>query len=246
MNWPYILAHVIETAWSVAVAVTPLALLFLVFQTLLLKLPTAEISRILIGTLMAAVGLFLFLTGVALAFLPFGSLIGRAIAALPQPALVLLIGLALGFVTAWGEPAVRILANEVEEASGGSIHHGLVILTICAGVAVSVAVGLLRVSYDIPVAYILVPGYAVALVIMHFSERTFVTIAADAGGVATGPLANSFLLALALGASSAVEGKNPLVDGLGLVALIALAPILSIMTLGLVIRRRTMARRISS
>lgn len=243
MNWAYILEHVSGTAWSVVVAVTPLALLFLVFQALLLKLPTQEIARILVGTLIAALGLFLFLTGVSLAFLPFGSLIGRAIAVLPHPALVLAIGVGLGFVTAWGEPAVRILAREVEEASGGSIHHTLVLLTICIGVALSVGLGLLRIAYDIPVVYILVPGYIIALVIMRFSERTFVAIAADAGGVATGPLANSFLLALALGASSAAAGNDPLLHGLGLVALIALAPILSIMTLGLLIRRRTKARR---
>jgi hypothetical protein len=246
MSGAHILEQFADTAWSVAVAVTPLALLFLVFQALLLKLPAAEISRILIGTLMAAAGLFLFLTGVALAFLPFGSLIGRAIAALPHPSLVLLLGLALGFATAWSEPAVRILADEVEEASSGSIHHDLVVLTICVGVAVSVAVGLLRVAYEVPIAYILVPGYALALAIMGFSDRTFVAIAADAGGVATGPLANSFLLALALGASSAGDGQDPLLHGLGLVALSALAPILSIMTLGIVIRRRTVARRTAS
>lgn len=243
MNWSSIFGPVADTAWSVVVAVTPLALLFLVFQTLLLKLPTREISRILVGTLLAAVGLFLFLTGVSLAFLPFGSLIGKAIAALPHPALVLLMGLALGFVTAWGEPAVRILANEVEESSGGSLNHTLVVLAVCAGVAASVGVGLLRVAFDMPVMYILVPGYALAVLMMCFSERSFVAIAADAGGVASGPLGNSFLLALALGASSTIEAQDPLLDGLGLVALITLAPILSIMTLGLLIRRRTIARR---
>lgn len=238
MSTVEVLQLMATTAWGVLVAVTPLLVLFLVFQVLFLRLPRAEVVRILAGTLVAAAGLFLFLTGVTLAFLPFGALIGRAIAALPDPALVLAIGLALGFATAWGEPAVRILADEVEEASSGSIRKRLVVLSICAGVAVSVGLGLLRARFDLPLAWILVPGYALALAFMAFSDKSFVAVAADAGGVATGPLANSFLLALALGAASAGSGPNPLASGLGLVALIALAPILSIMILGLVIRRK--------
>ena len=243
MNWPYFLEMLADNVWSVVVAVAPLALLFLVFQALLLKLPTKEVARILVGTLLAAAGLLLFLTGVSLAFLPFGRLIGQAIGAAQNPGLILATGLALGLVTAWGEPAVRILAGEIESASGGSIPRTLVVLTICAGVSVSVGVGLLRVAYDIPVSYILVPGYVMVMVVMWFSEKDFIAIAADAGGVATGPLANSFLLALALGISSAMEGQDPLVHGLGLVALIAMTPILSIMTLGLLMRRRTLTRR---
>ena len=231
------------TAGSVVLAVAPLAFLFLVFQVLFLRLPVAEVSRILAGTLVAAVGLFLFLLGVSLAFLPFGRLIGEAVAALTPTWLMVPFGLALGFVTTWGEPAVRILAGEVEDASSGSIHRGLVLIAISAGVAVSVGLGLLRIGYGIPLAYLLVPGYALVLVIMGFSDKAFVAIAADAGGVATGPLANSFLLALALGASAGMEG-DPLVHGFGLVALIALAPILSVMTLGLLIRWKALPRRV--
>ncbi len=236
---PTFLELLAGTARSVAGAVAPLVVLFLVFQALLLKLPTREVARILGGTLLAAAGLLLFLTGVSLAFLPFGALIGRAIAALPHPALLLAIGLVLGFVTTWGEPAVRILADQVEEASGGSIRRSMVVVTVCVGVAVSVGVGLLCIAYDIPVGWILVAGYALALAIMRSSDKAFVAIAADAGGVAAGPLANSFLLSLALGAASAMEGPDLLLRGLGLVSLITLAPILSVMTLGLVVRRRT-------
>ncbi len=238
MTEPPLLELLADTARSVAGAVTPLALLFLVFQALLLKLPSREVARILGGTLLAAAGLFLFLTGVSLAFLPFGSLIGRAIAALPHPGLVLAVGLVLGFVTTWGEPAVRILADQVEEASGGSIRRSMVLVTVCVGVAVAVGVGLLRIAWDVPIGWILVPGYVLALAIMRFSDKAFVAIAADAGGVAAGPLANSFLLSLALGVASAMEGPDLLLDGLGLVSLVTLAPILSIMTLGLLVRRR--------
>lgn len=238
LNDPGLLESLIDTAHSVVVAVVPLVLVFLVFQALLLKLPPREVARILQGTLLAALGLFLFLAGVSMALLPFGALIGKAVAALPHPGLMLLVGIVLGFVTTWGEPAVRILAGEVEDASGGSLRRSLVLATVCAGVAVSVGIGMLRLVLNLPVAYLLVPGYTLALVLMWFSDKSFVAVAADAGGVATGPLANSFLLALALGMASTDGQADPLVDGLGLVALIALAPILSVMLLGLIVRLR--------
>ncbi len=231
-------AQLAGTAWSVLLAILPLAVFFLVFQGLFLRLPAQQVARILVGTVLAAAGLFLFLLGVSLAFLPFGRLTGEALGALPQRWLIVPVGALLGFVTTLGEPAVRILAAQVEEASGGSIRGSLVILTVCTGVSIAVGVGLLRIDHDVPLLYLLVPGYLVVLVLMWMSKREFVAIAADASGVATGPLANSFLLALALGASSAMGGGDPVVHGLGLVALIALAPLVSLMLLGTVVQRK--------
>lgn len=230
------LEHLGSTAWSVVLAMLPLAVFFLIFQVLFLQLPLKEVSRILTGTLVASVGLFLFLLGVSIAFLPFGRVIGEAIGALPQKWLVVPFGIVLGFVTTWGEPAVRILADQVEEASGGSIRRSLVLVAVCVGVALSVGIGMFRIGHEIPLLHLVVPGYGIVLAIMWFSKTEFVAIAIDAGGVATGPLANSFLLALALGTSSVMGGEDPLVDGLGLVALIALAPVISVMSLGLLVR----------
>jgi hypothetical protein len=232
------LEHLGDTTWSVILAVLPLAVLFMLFQVLFLQLPVREVTRILIGTLVASLGLFLFLLGVSIGFLPFGRAIGEAFGALPHKWLAVPFGIVLGFVTTWGEPAVRILANQVEEASSGSIRRSLVLVTVCAGVALWVGIGMLRISYGIPLAYLVVPGYGLVLAIMWFSEKEFVGIAVDAGGVATGPLANTFLLALAFGAASASGSEDPLIHGLGLVALIALAPVMSLMTLGLIIRRK--------
>jgi hypothetical protein len=222
-------------AWRVALAVLPLALLFLIFQLLFLKLPRREVSRILTGTLVASVGLFLFLLGVGIGFLPFGRTIGEAMGSVSHKWLLLPFGLILGFVTTWGEPAVRVLADQVEETSAGSIRQRVVLVAICLGVAAAVGIGLLRIVYAVPLFWLLVPGYALAIALLWFSDKEFVSIAVDAGGVATGPLANSFLLALALGVSSAM-GRDPLVHGLGLVSLIALAPIVSVMLLGLLVR----------
>lgn len=233
------LHEIASVARGVTIAVTPLVLLFLVFQVFLLKLPTKQVAEVLIGTVIAAVGLFLFLLGVSVAFLPFGRAVGEALGALDQTWLMAAIGALLGFATAWGEPAVRVLADQVESASNGSIPARLVLLAICVGVAVWVGIGMLRIAYGLDLLYLLVPGYAIVIGLMAFSSKDFVPVAADSGGVATGPLANTFLLALALGASSATGIKDPLVNGFGLVALIALAPIMSLMAVGVLVQRKT-------
>lgn len=231
-----------ESALAVGAAVLPLAALFMLFQVAFLKLPKREVSRILTGTMVASVGLFLFLVGVGIGFLPFGRAIGAAIGSLPQRWPLVVFGLVLGFVTTWGEPAVRILADQVEEASSGSIRRSIVLWAVCLGVALAVGVGMLRIGYGVPLLYLVLPGYALVVAIMWLSDTGFVAVSIDAGGVATGPLANTFLLALAFGASSAIGEKDPLVEGLGLVALIALAPVVSVMTLGALVRRKERRR----
>jgi hypothetical protein len=225
-----------RTAWSVLLAVLPMAVIFITFQSLYLRLPRKEVSRVLTGTLLASAGLFLFLVGVGIGFLPFGRAIGETLGALDQTWVLVAFGVVLGFVTTWGEPAVRILADQVEDASTGSIPRKFVLYATCIGVALSVGLGLFRIAHQIPLLWLLVPGYGLVLALMGVSEKEFVSIAVDAGGVATGPLANTFLLALAFGASAAVGSQNPLVQGLGLVSLIALAPVISVMTLGLLVR----------
>jgi hypothetical protein len=244
MNDAPILTDLARTAVSVAMAILPIAAVFVVFQLWLLKLPRTEVMRIVTGTALASLGLFLFLLGVGIGFMPFGRAMGEAIGSLSLKWLVVPFGLVLGFVTTWGEPAVRILADQVEEASGGSIRQRLVMIAICTGVAVAVGLGLFRIGHGIPLLWLLVPGYAIVIAAIWLSNREFVSIAVDAGGVATGPLANTFLLALALGASSVVAGQDPLVHGLGLVALIALAPIISVMMLGMLVRWKTRPKKL--
>lgn len=224
-------------AASVALAVLPLALFFAAFQLLFLRLPRSEVSRILFGTAVACAGLFLFLIGVNIGFLPFGRALGEALASLQDRSLLVVFGVLLGFATTWGEPSVRVLAEQVEQASVGSIRSTLVLQAVCVGVAAAVGLGMYRIAYGVPLLWLLVPGYALVVALLGRTDRDFVSIAADASGVATGPLANSFLLALALGASTGAGHADPLVDGLGLVALIALAPLISVMALGWFMRR---------
>jgi len=222
---------------EVARALLPLLLFFGVFQALYLKLPRVYVANLAKGILLAFLGMVLFLQGVNVAFLPAGREIGEAVAALDQRWLLIPFGFLLGFLTTYAEPAVRVLCYQVEESSGGSIGRSLILYTLSFGVAVSVSLGMARLVYGIPLLSFLIPGYLLAIILLLFSDGEFVGIAFDSGGVATGPMAVTFLLSLAVGVAAGIEGRNPVTDGFGLIALIALAPIISVLALGIIYRR---------
>ncbi len=222
---------------EVARALLPLLAFFLVFQFFYLKLPRVYVVNLARGILFAFLGMVLFLQGVNVAFLPAGREIGEGLVAFDQRWLLIPLGFFLGFLATYAEPAVRILCYQVEESSGGSIGDSLILYSLSLGVAVSVAFGMARLVYGIPLLYFLIPGYLLALILLRFSDGGFVGIAFDSGGVATGPMAVTFLLSLAVGVAAGIEGRNPVVDGFGLIALIALAPILSVLMLGILYRR---------
>jgi hypothetical protein len=238
MSGMTVLQELASIAWSVALAVVPLTVFFAVFQVLFLRLPRSEVARTLTGTAVASAGLFLFLLGMEIGLLPFGKLLGEAMGALRDSPLLVPLAMVLGFVTTWGEPSVRVLASQVEQASAGSMQGSFVLVAVCIGVAVAVGLGMYRVAHEIPLLWLLAPGYALVVVLLRFVDQAFMAVAVDAGGVATGPLANTFLLAVAIGASSQSGQVGALVHGLGLVSLIALAPVVSVMVLGVAVRRR--------
>ncbi|MFW6117870.1 MAG: DUF1538 domain-containing protein [Chloroflexota bacterium] len=221
---------------SVIKALLPLLVLFIIFQFLVLKLPRSYVFNLLKGTLLAVVGLSLFLQGVSIGFFPAGQSMGEILGAIRVQWPLIPFGLMMGFLATWGEPAVRILGDQIEEASAGSIRKNIVLYTISSGVALFVALGMARIVYGIPLLWIIIPGYLLAIGMLRFSEKSVIAIAFDAGGVATGPMAVTFLMAIAVGIASAIEGRDPIIDGFGLIALIALAPILTIMVLGLIVR----------
>mgnify|MGYP005857262947 CR=1 FL=1 len=225
-----------RTIFNVIRSMLPLVILFLIFQFLFLKLPVERMFNLLKGTLLALIGLTLFLQGVHIGFMPAGRAIGEILGTIEQKWLMIPLGFFLGSLATFSEPAVRILSNQVEESSSGYIRKWLVLCTISFGVGILVALGVVKIIYGIPFLYIIIPSYVVALVLLWFCDRTFVSIAFDAGGVATGPVAVTFLLSIAVGVASVMEGRDPVADGFGLIALIALAPILSVMLLGLIFR----------
>jgi hypothetical protein len=221
---------------EVTLALIPLVLFFGFFQIFMLKLPLKKVKDIFIGLLFTFAGLSLFLQGVHVGFLPVGREIGDIAGDWPYTWILIPIGFLLGFVATFAEPAVRVLNHEVDKVSGGYIPKRIMLYTLSIGVAISIALAMARIIYGIPLWYFIGPGYAIALFLTFFSTETFTSIAFDAGGVATGPMTVTFILAIALGFSDTLEGRDPLLDGFGMIALVALAPILSVLVLGILYR----------
>jgi len=218
---------------EVALALIPLVLFFLFFQLWMLKLPWKKVRDIVVGLVFAFAGLALFLQGVHVGFLPVGREIGDIVGDWENQWILIPVGFMLGFVATFAEPAVKVLNHEVDKVSGGYIPKKLMLYTLSIGVAISIAVAMARIIYGIPLWYFIGPGYALALTLTLFSTETFTSIAFDAGGVATGPMTVTFILAIALGFAETLENRDPLLDGFGMIALVALAPILTVLILGL-------------
>ncbi|RWZ60652.1 DUF1538 domain-containing protein [Halobacillus fulvus] len=231
----YGFGHVIV---DVAVALVPLLVLFLIFQFFFLKLPAQKLKDIFVGFLLAFLGLALFLQGVHIGFMPVGELMGEKLGAIDHIWILVPIGFVLGFVAIYAEPAVSVLIHQVEKESGGYIPQKVLLYTLSIGVGISIALSMVRIILGIPIWYFIVPGYILALVVVKYSSKTFTAIAFDSGGVATGPMTATFILALFVGIASVTEGRDPLLDGFGMVALVALAPILSVLTLGVIYKRK--------
>lgn len=225
-----------EVLFEVSMALIPLMLFFLFFQFFMLKLPWKKVKDIIIGIALTFAGLALFLQGVHVGFLPVGREIGDIVGEWERQWILIPVGFLLGFVATFAEPAVRVLNMEVDKVTSGYIPSKLMLYTLSVGVAISIALAMARIMYGIPLWYLIGPGYFIALTLTFFSTETFTSIAFDAGGVATGPMTVTFILAIALGFSETLEGRDPLLDGFGMIALVALAPILSVLVLGLLFK----------
>lgn len=228
---------VATTVTDVLQALSPIALLFLLFQLTVLHQGRRATIRMIEGLIYAAIGLMLFLVGVNGAFMPVGAEIGSMIGASPVRWTLIPIGFVLGAVVVLAEPSVWVLTDQVREVSGGSIRKSVIMLFFSIGVSISLALAMTRVITGLPLIYILIPGYLTALVLTFFCPPLFTSIAFDSGAVASGPISNSFLLAFTLGASTA-SGGNPFSDAFGVVALITMTPLTTIQILGLIYRRR--------
>jgi hypothetical protein len=225
-----------EVLLEVSMALIPLILFFLFFQIFMLKLPMKKVKDIFVGLVLTFLGLSLFLQGVHVGFLPVGREIGDIVGEWTHQWVLIPVGFMLGFVATFAEPAVRVLNAEVDKVTSGYIPQKLMLYTLSIGVAISIALAMTRIIHGIPLWYFIGPGYFLALSMAIFSNETFTSIAFDAGGVATGPMTVTFILAIALGFSDTLEGRDPLTDGFGMIALVALAPILTVLMLGLLFK----------
>ena len=223
---------------EIAVSLLPIAAFFAVFDLVSLHLERKQLIRIGVGLAYTYLGLVIFLTGVNVGFMPAGNYLGSVIAGLSCNWIIIPIGMLIGYFIVMAEPAVYVLMRQVEELTDGAIPGSAMKHSLSIGVAVSVGLAMIRVLTGISIFYLLVPGYAVAIVLSFFVPKLFTAIAFDSGGVASGPMATPFLLPFAMGACSAVGG-NIVTDAFGVVAMVAMTPLITIQGLGLIYRLRT-------
>ena len=217
---------------EVGVALAPIAVFFLILQFTMLKLHFRHVARILVGIVYTYVGLVLFLLGVNVGFMPVGNLIGQLLGSLSYRWILVPLGMIIGYFVVSAEPAVHVLSKQVYEMTAGAIPKKALSTSLSIGVSISVGLAMLRILLRIPIMYLMIPGYAIALILMFFVPPIFTSIAFDSGGVASGPMTATFLLPLAMGACSAVGG-NIASDAFGVVAMVAMTPLIAIQFLGL-------------
>lgn len=226
-----------HTLTEVAIALAPLFVIVCFFQGFILHLPWEKFADIVKGFVLTFFGIAFFLQGVYQGFIPIGQQIGITIGELPYNWILIPIGFVLGFVAILAEPAVHVMIDQVDKVTSGSIPGSVLLYCMAIGVALSVALAMARIIYGIPLAAILIPGYIVAFLMMRYASEQFVSIAFDSGGVATGPMTVSFIMAMAIGVATAIEGRDPVLEGFGMISLVALAPILTILALGVIFRK---------
>jgi hypothetical protein len=228
-----------EYMMEVLQSTLPIIGVLLLFQLLTHQYQVRQLLRMFIGFVYTIDGLILFLTGVNVGFAPVGNLLGSGLGKSSLSWLLIPIGMLIGYYIVKAEPAVQVLNEQVENITGGMISRNTMNRTLQAGVACAVGLSMLRVLTGLNIYWILIPGYAAALIMTRFVPKVFVGIAFDSGGVASGPMTSTFLLPLAMGACSAVGG-NIVTDAFGVVALVALAPLIAIQLMGMIYQHKTM------
>lgn len=219
------------------ISLLPIVLFFGIFQMVSLKLKKKTLLRILVGIIYTYIGLFLFLTGVNIGFMPAGNYLGQLIAALPYRWIIIPIGMLIGYFIVKAEPAVYVLTEQVEEITSGAISSSAMGLSLSIGVSVSLGLAMVRVLTGISIFWFLIPGYAIALILSFFVPKIFTAIAFDSGGVASGPMTATFLLPFAMGACQVVGG-DIVTDAFGVVAMVAMTPLITIQVLGAIYKLR--------
>ena len=229
-----------QYAREVAVSILPVAGVFVVFQLFRRAYRRRQVARITVGFLYTVIGLILFLTGVNVGFAPVGNLLGAGLAGGAFRWLLVPIGMVIGYYIVKAEPAVQVLNEQVEDLTGGMVSRKMMNTVLSIGVACAVALSMVRVLTGLNIYWLLLPGYAAALLLSRRVPVVFVGIAFDSGGVASGPMTSTFLLPLAMGACGAVGG-NVVTDAFGIVAMVSMAPLIAIQIMGLVYARRSQA-----
>ncbi len=217
---------------EIATSLLPIVLMFGIFQLVALKLDRRSLGRIGVGLLYTYMGLVLFLTGANVGFMPAGNYLGQVLAGRSFRWVLVPIGMLIGYFIVKAEPAVYVLNKQVEEITDGAISAGTMGAALSAGVSLSVGLAMVRVLTGISILWFLIPGYTFAIGISFVVPKLYTAIAFDAGGVASGPMTATFLLPLAQGACVAAGG-NIVTDAFGVVAMVAMTPLITVQLMGL-------------
>ena len=222
------LPHYLE---EVLVAMAPIIALFILYQLLFRRFHKNQLLKMSIGFIYTYIGLVLFLCAANIGFMPMGKLIGAGVVQNQSEWLLIPIGMLMGYFVVSAEPAVHSLKRQVEEVTKGAISRKSIGIALSVGVASAVGISMLRVITGVPILPFLIVGYAIALIISHFVPHVYTGIAFDSGGVASGPMTTTFILPFAIGACEIIGG-NIMTDAFGIVAMIAMAPLIAIQVLG--------------
>ena len=224
--------HVLETMGEVGKSLALIVVFFLVLQFAILRLPKRQLTKIAIGILLTFLGLVIFLTSVVVGFMPIGYKIGTQLAGYSQT-LLIVISFILGFVVVLAEPAVHVLNQQVEEITNGQVTRKQMMIALSVGVGVSIGLSIIRIIYGFSLLFYLIPGYLLSLGLSFFVPKLYTAIAFDSGGVASGPLTSSFILPLSIGACVALHSQAEVLSlAFGIVAMVAMTPLITIQTLG--------------
>jgi hypothetical protein len=222
-----------QYAREVSVALGAIVVLFLIFQILTKRYKRHQLGRISVGFIYTFIGLVMFLTGVDVGFIPVGQLMGSQLGAAPFKWILVPLSMVIGYFIVAAEPAVHVLNKQVEDISGGVINHKVMNRGLSIGMAIALAITMTRILAGIPIMWILIPGYAFALILTFFVPKIFTGIAFDSGGVCSGPMTSTFLLPLAMGTAEGA-GRDLMTDAFGIVAMVAMTPLIIIQLMGLV------------
>ena len=221
-----------HTAVEVAIALGLIVVFFLICQVAFLRLPKRRLLRIALGVLFTYVGLVIFLTGVNVGFMPIGYQMGVGLAQ-GDKWLLTVFALVVGVLVVLAEPAIHVLNAQVEEITGGLVTKRSMITGLCIGVGASLALSVIRIIFDFPLVYYIIPGYFISLALSLFVPPVYTAIAFDSGGVASGPMTSGFILPFAIGVCVSLQGESAVLrDAFGVVALVAMTPLITIQLLG--------------
>lgn len=227
---------IVHMLGKVGLALGLIVAFFLALQIFYLKLPLKKLGQITVGIFYTFFGLVIFLSAVEIGFMPIGYKLGVELAELAKrihPAVMIGCGFILGMVVVLAEPAVHVLNKQVETITDGTVSKKSMMIALSSGVGISIALSMLRIVLDFSILYYLIPGYLISLGLSFFVPGIYTAIAFDSGGVASGPLTSSFILPMSIGACCAFHGEaKVMADALGIVAMVAMTPLITIQFLG--------------